>query len=931
MNPTTAQSITITDIELRTASGSNPRFALPRQYYIKFSLGNTLRTTKKMKQNKNGILWNEEISFRGDDASVLVAKVYRTHRMPGQQDEAVASLTYTIGEIISKLKNKVFEEPLLMDPSKTAISSRPNFTLKFTFTSVPCQPLEADERQVADAVDTAKQAVEAMRPTPVVDHLSSAVDTVTQVVNSAQTFATTWDVLLKRIKLFDQIVTGIAEIHPYTSLAWSVISAAHKVLVNQNDRDDQITRLAGTMSDVLAFVHDADPLKADRAHVEPLKLLTQQVMECAYFIRDYAEHKSFVTRLAKYTLSDINSKITDYQRRLQELRDAFLRGVGLQTGITVVRMMNVIEHTVEDKDLDDMPYAKGARHDQDKGCLTGTRDEVLRELREILSNPAEDAPRVCLLTGFAGSGKSAVAHSMARWFEGQKRLVSSYCFARTDVARRNPTNLFSTVARDLCDHNAEYKSALWKVVGESRSLRTSEVPTEQLERLIIEPSKHIQAIGPLVVVIDALDECGDQASRQQLVLAISRLATETSFPFNLRFLITTRPESDILAKLPPGPRLVHKQMSNISEQMVDEDIEKFIRHSLDEWSSELDLSNQDWCRLLVHHSQHLFQWAATACKFIQGFGSIGLGRSARLGLLLKTRRTEAGYPLDELYKTVLLQLFKSAPEQDRFREVMGVLLALKEPLPLPCLSDLLHGHLKITMDILEDIPIDVPVDVRAMVSSLASLLDGACDDRKPVRPLHASFYDFLRDGKRSSAFHIPFLPQHSLTLGQASLVCMCRMLKFNICGLADSRILNDKVSGLSSCVDEAIPPHLSYSCLYWMDHLQHTICSSDLNSEITLFFKRFFPYWLEVISLLSLSSASPISSALQACIALQHWAQPKDSEICTLASEGSRFIQVFSPLLRQCTPHLYLMLQSGLDIQPIGQQMFIPCMDIVVL
>ncbi|KAG9312578.1 hypothetical protein JVU11DRAFT_6974 [Chiua virens] len=875
MNPTIANSITLTGIELSTRK-TPKKFGLARQYYVEFSLGDTLRSTKKTKQTENGVLWDDKIHFNGDDASVLVVKVYRNHRIPGKQDEVVGNLTYTIGQVISKLNDNLFEEHIHKDPSKAADSSAADFTFKFIFTANSRQPLDADERQAEYAVDAAKQAAEAMHPTP------SALDTATQVVNNSQTFATTWNVLLQRIKLFDQIVTGIAEIHPYTSLAWSVISVAHKALVSQKDRDDQITCLAGTMGDVLAFVKDADPLKAVKAHVDPLKVLTQQLMECAYFIRDYAEHRSFPTRMVKYAFSNTNAMIVDYQSKLQALRDAFLRGVELQTGITVVRMMSVIEHndklieqTVEDKDLDDMPYAKGARYDEDKGCLAGTREEMLRELREILSNPAEDAPRVCLLTGLAGSGKSAVAHSIARWFDGHKRLVSSYCFARTDVARRNPTNLFSTVARDLCDLDAEYKSALWKVVGKRRSLRTSEVPKEQLERLIIEPSKHIQAIGPLVVVIDALDECGDQASRQQLVLAISRLVTETSFPSNLRFLITTRPENDILAKLPPGPRLAHKKMTEISELMVDADIQKFIRHSLDECSSELDLSNQDWCRLLVHRSQHLFQWAATACKFIQGFGSIGLGPSAQLEILLKTHRTEVGYPLDELYKTVLLQLFNSAPGQDRFREVMGVVLALKEPLPLPSLSNLFRGHLKITVDIPEDVPIDVPVDVRAMVSSLASLLDGACDDQKPVRPLHASFYDFLRDSKRSSAFHVPFLPQHSLTLGQASLACMCRMLKFNICGLADSRILNDKISGLSGHVDEAIPPHLSYSCLYWMDHLQHTSCSSDLISEIILFFKRFFPYWLEVISLLSLSSASPISSALQTCITLQHWAQPK--------------------------------------------------------
>ena len=160
-----------------------------------------------------------------------------------------------------------------------------------------------------------------------------------------------------------------------------------------------------------------------------------------------------------------------------------------------------------------MPYAFGARFEREKGCLLGTRESLLREIYDILNNPEEDAPRVCLLTGVAGSGKSAVAHSIARLYDGQKRLGSSYCFASTDVANRNPKNLFSTIARDLSDHDPQYKPALWEVVKDDRALRTSQSPMEQVEGLIIEPSKHLHTIGPLVIVIDALDESGSPASR----------------------------------------------------------------------------------------------------------------------------------------------------------------------------------------------------------------------------------------------------------------------------------------------------------------------------------------------------------------------------------------------------------------------------------
>ena len=50
-------------------------------------------------------------------------------------------------------------------------------------------------------------------------------------------------------------------------------------------------------------------------------------------------------RTAKYTISDIDARITDYENKFQELKTAFLEGVTVRTGFTVVRMMNVMKHT----------------------------------------------------------------------------------------------------------------------------------------------------------------------------------------------------------------------------------------------------------------------------------------------------------------------------------------------------------------------------------------------------------------------------------------------------------------------------------------------------------------------------------------------------------------------------------------------------------
>ncbi|KIJ62425.1 hypothetical protein HYDPIDRAFT_46537, partial [Hydnomerulius pinastri MD-312] len=182
-------------------------------------------------------------------------------------------------------------------------------------------------------------------------------------------------------------------------------------------------------------------------------------------------------------------------------------------------------------------------------CLPGTRETFIGEICDIINNPADDAPRVCLLTGVAGSGKSAIAHTVARLYDQQHRLGSSYCFDTSHAATRHPGNFFSTIARDLSDHDPQYKECLWEVVKDKRTLRMSTSPVEQLEEFIARPSEHLDVIGPILVVVDALDESGDRTARGSLLSALSKRITESKLPTNLRLLITARPESDILAML----------------------------------------------------------------------------------------------------------------------------------------------------------------------------------------------------------------------------------------------------------------------------------------------------------------------------------------------------------------------------------------------
>ncbi|KAN0084526.1 hypothetical protein V8E55_008030 [Tylopilus felleus] len=577
----TAKVITIQNIKLRTQSRRN--LPVARQFHIEFSVSEASLSTTTAKEAKNETSWDQVFYFDGDDRSQLLVKVYQKHRVG--KDKEVGRITDTVSRVLGRLKDGVFEDTLRKDTSDKSDLS--GITIKFAFAAEPHGQGSAEERQAADAVTGATGALDPLSSTPVaVGLVGSAVDTGTKVLNvvakaqKVHTMETTWEVLLRRLERLDEVVTRLTEIHPYASLAWSVISAANKVLIKQKNRDDWIVRLSGTMSDAFSFVDDIKFMKEISKHAKTMTQLLQQVTECGYFIAQYAKD-SFLTRTAKYAIAHIDQMIAAYENSFRDLRTALLEGVAVRTGMTVVRMMNVVERIAETTDLGKLHYAEGARFQWEKGCLLGTRVAFLKEICDILNNPDEDAPRVCLLTGIAGSGKSAVAHSIARLYDGQKRLGSSYCFSRTDVAHRNPTNLFTTIARDLSYRDPQYKAALCQVLKDDQALHTSQSPMEQLERLVIEPCRDLHAIGPLVIVIDALDESGDPTSRQHILRALSEKIAKNALPSHLRFLITARLETDILTELLACPQTVHRQMGEIPEDVVDGDIETFIHHSLD--------------------------------------------------------------------------------------------------------------------------------------------------------------------------------------------------------------------------------------------------------------------------------------------------------------------------------------------------------------
>ncbi len=475
-----------------------------------------------------------------------------------------------------------------------------------------------------------------------------------------------------------------------------------------------------------------------------------------------------------------------------------------------------------------------AGYDLDAGCMEGTRQSILNQIMAWVTNPLEgcDAPRrhTYWLYGSPGIGKTSLAHSICEKLHDQNHLAGAFFCRRDDPNLSEPRNILPSLVNKLAGIFPPFRSVVAEYLRNDPNLTSKSMKYSLFLDFIHNLPRN--PTHALVFVIDALDECGDDQSRQLLLRVLTDAATHVPW---LKIIVTSRPEVDIQTFFEALALSTHLQCDLAADEDATSDIRIFAQDRFSRVALKRHLQSPWPERSLF---DRVISRAAGLFIFIKTV-ALALERCEDPTEFLKATlqdSTSTGLKsLYELYSSILKA--RIVHSNAKFRQMIGVLLATAPYRPL-CEET-----------IAELAGVD-PSYVKTWVDDLSSFLYRDDAANGGVRVRHLSISDFFVSHYCDYQVN---LQDMNVQLGIACLKTMAGQLCFNICKLEDSRLANADIKDLPSRIRQHISDPLQYSSLYWSNHL----CSIPDNGDsrmlegLTEFFEGLYPlFWIEVLSIL---------------------------------------------------------------------------------
>jgi hypothetical protein len=472
-------------------------------------------------------------------------------------------------------------------------------------------------------------------------------------------------------------------------------------------------------------------------------------------------------------------------------------------------------------------------------CMEDTRQQLIADIFAWFNNPDPSSERVFWLNGLAGTGKSAVARTIADRAQEQGFLAATFFFSRNSAYTREPSAIIPTIAYQIALCLPSIRQVICAALDSDRHVRDRGVVV-QARILLDDMSRAAVSGGPFLVVLDALDECHLENGRQGGD-AVPKLLEKFGSLGSIKFLITSRVEA-------PIQRMFNSLRSQIAlhdieKSIVQSDIHRYLDRSFARLACDRKLAlpfpPANDLGELVRRAGTLFVYAATVVKWISDPEDQPL---LRLQHVLEKDEDEVTYQhkfLDDMYSEILAQAAKTSRNPEKYesalKNVISTVVLLQEPVRASALA-ILAGEKDRT---------------ESLLPRLSAVL--LVDEPAPVRLFHPSFPEFVVSDERcrDKRFLVSASGGH-LRLAARCLEVMNMHLRENICNIRDPSLPNTEVHLLQQILEDVAPAELRYACKHWHVHLCLSgVTSSSLVDSLETFCTTHLLHWLELLSLLN--------------------------------------------------------------------------------
>ena len=486
----------------------------------------------------------------------------------------------------------------------------------------------------------------------------------------------------------------------------------------------------------------------------------------------------------------------------------------------------------EDEHLDRLPGATlcSVEYNKQKACLPGTRKALLEVIEDWIHS-GDDSERILWLCGPAGTGKSCVANTIAQRMDSLGRLAASFRFDRHQTDR-TPAVLIGNLCRQVARFDDSLKGAIldaMKQHGPGGSMPCS----SQATKLFVGPISKTEIVGPIVIIIDALDESGNDkpvmggTSREDLVRAI--VEDFIHLPSSVKLFVTSREEGCIPALMSrSGAQCKRLPITETSD--VESDIRAFVEDEIalirDSKQRGCNWPGREKVQALTQYSDGLFICATVACKFIKD----GRNPDWQIKKVLDPSKSPQLPALDNLYTIVVEQSLsgEQSDEEERYNwlRVVGTVAVVRTPLTVD------------EMDALLGLPYHSLQTTSDFTNSLLPLLKVDAENR--VQLLHKSVFDFLttRTIDTSVWYTIDLSVWHQ-TLAVDCLTYMNKNLGYDMSWISTS------APAAAACNASA----LRYACRHFAKHLSESALDhAPCINQLRIFLTGHLLHWFEVMS-----------------------------------------------------------------------------------